>query len=330
MKVKIEELIVLTKKAILNYGYDEQEAQAIERVLLYAQFRGNNQGVVKLIGPGIPKSPDAVEMEIERETKLSALINGHQNHAMVVVHRATDLAIRKAKEHGMGLVGVNHVNTSSGAIGYYAREIARQGLIGFVFAGSAERVAAAGSYEPIFGTNPLAIALPTEQEPLVLDMATAAMAYYGVIEARTAGRPLPEGIAYDSEGNLTTDPAKALTGALHTFDKSHRGSGLSMMVQALTGPLVGASFTGIGDVANNWGGHFVLAIDPELLGGLQAVRQGVSQMVKKVKATQKLPGVEDILVPGERGDRLTQQVLSEGEVEIEDNLYHELIKAGEK
>lgn len=331
MKVKIEELKDVIKKAIRKYGYDEKEASAIEAVLLYAQLRGNNQGIVKLIGAGIPKSPDAKEIEIEKETKLSALINAHQNHAMIVVNMAADLAILKAKEHGLGVVGVNHLNTSSGAIGYYAKKIAQQSLIGFVFAGSSKRVAAAGSYEPIFGTNPLAISLPTENAPLVLDMATAAMAYYGVIEAQTAGRALPNDIAYDNEGNLTTDPAKALDGgALRTFDLGHRGSGLSMMVQALTGPLVGASFTGIGDLANNWGGHLVLAIDPELLGGLEAVRQGVSQMIAKVKGTKKLDGVKDILVPGERGDELTRQILEVGELEIEDNLYHELVKVGQR
>jgi LDH2 family malate/lactate/ureidoglycolate dehydrogenase len=330
MKVKIEELKNLTNKAILKYGYDEKEAEAIREVLLYAQFRGNNQGIVKLIGSGIPKPPDAGEIEVEKETKLSVLLNGHKNHAMVVVNKATDAAVHKAKEHGVGLVGVNHINTSSGAIGYYAKKIAQQGLIGFVFAASSERVAAEGSFEPVFGTNPLAIGVPTENSPLVLDMATAAVAYYGVIEASTAGRSLPEGIAYDKEGNSTTDPAKALDGALRTFDKGHRGAGLSMMVQVLAGPLVGASFTGIGDVANNWGGHLVLAIDPELLGGSQALQRGVSQMVAKVKSTKRLPGVKDILVPGERGDKITQQVLEAGELEIEDNLYHQLIKVSEK
>jgi LDH2 family malate/lactate/ureidoglycolate dehydrogenase len=330
MKVKLTDLKNLAKKAILKYGYTGKEAGSILEVLLYAQLRGNNQGVVKLIGNGIPKAPDTGKIEIEKDTKISALVNGHKNHAMVVVNYAVDLAIKKAQEHGIGLVGVNHINTSSGAIGHYAKRIAKKNMIGFVFAGSSETVAAQGSYEPIFGTNPLALGVPTENEPLVLDMATAAMAYYGVIEANTAGRKLPEGIAYDKEGNLTTDPAKALDGALRTFDKGHKGFGLSMMVQILTGPLVGGSFTGIGDVANNWSGHLVLAIDPDLLGGLNAVRAGVTQMIEKVKATKKLPDVKEILVPSERGDKITKQVLDSGEIEIEDNLYNELKKVSEK
>jgi len=331
MRVKLDELKDLTKKALLKYGYSEAETEVIQEVLLYAQLRGNNQGIVKLIGSGIPKAEDAGEIKVEKDTKLSALINGSKNYAMVVVNKAVDMAIQKAKEHGIGIVGVNHINTSSGALGYYAKRIAKEGLIGFVFAGSSETVATEGSYEPIFGTNPLAIGVPTSNDSLVLDMATAAMAYFGVIEANTAGRSLPEGIAYDKEGNLTTDPAKVLDdGALRTFDKGHKGAGLSMMVQILTGPLIGGSFTGIGDVANNWSGHLVMAIDPELLGGLDAVKDGVTQMTEKVKGTKKLPGVKEILVPSERGDKMTKEALDSGEVEIEDNLYNELKKVTEK
>ena len=99
-----------------------------------------------------------------------------------------------------------------------------------------------------------------------------------------------------------------------------------MMVQILTGPLIGSYFTGIGDVSKNWGGHFILALDPELLGGLTAVRRGVAQMIIKVKATKKLPGINEILVPGERGNRMTNKVTATGSIEIENNLYKELKK----
>lgn len=325
MKIKLQELEQTTKNAILSYGYTNSEADEILQVLLYAQMRGSNQGVVKLIGSGIPKPSDVREIKIEKDTKLSAIVNGGKNHAMVVVNRAVDIALEKAKAHGMSLVGVNSVNTSSGALGFYARKIAQAGMVGLVFAGSSETVSAHGSYEPIFGTNPIAIGVPTKEKPLVLDMATAAMAYFGVIEAKTAGRTLPKDIAYDKDGNLTSDPEKVLDdGALRPFDKGYKGSGLSMMVQILTGPLVGASFTGIGDVANNWSGHLVIVFDPELLGGLEVLQTGVSQMIEKVKSTKKLPGVEEILVPSERGDALTEAVLSSGEIEIEDNLYQQL------
>lgn len=326
MKINLQELRATTKKAILHYGYSEEDAKIIEEVILYAQLRGTNQGVVKLIGPGIPKNPQEGQIETEKETKLSALLNGNNKHSMVVVTKAVDIAIQKATEHGIGIVGTHGIATSSGSIGFYAKKIAENGLIGIIFSGSPEVVAAEGSYERILGTNPLSIAIPTQKDPMVLDMATAAMPWFGLVEAKTAGRSIPEGIAYDAEGNLTTDPVKALGGALRTFDKGYKSFGLSVMVQILAGPLVGASFTGVGDTKNNWAGHLVLAIDPEILNGLDNLKKGVDQMINKIKSTKKLPGVNEIILPGEKGDARTKKILESGEIGIEDNLYKELQK----
>ena len=331
MKIKLSELKAVTKKAILHYGYTEAEAEVLMEVMLYAQLRGNNQGVVKLIGKGIPKNKNVTPAKAEKESKLSAFFDGGHNHAMVAVKFATDEAVKKAKESGVAVVGIHNLNTSSGALGYYAHTIAQAGLVGIVMCGSMETVAAAGSYEAMFGTNPIAIAVPTAGEPMVFDMTTSAMAFFGVVEANTAGRMLPSGIAYDKAGNATVKPADVLDGgALKTFDGSHKGSGLSMMIQALTGPLLNSYFTGIGDVANNWAGHLIIAFDPELFGGVQAMREGVTAMIGRVKAAKKLPGVNEIFVPGEHGDRKTHEIEKSGELEIEENLYNELKKvAGE-
>ncbi len=325
MKAKISQLSALARKALTKYGYNKIEQLIILDVLMYAQLRGNNQGLVKLIGKGIPKNPNAGNIRIPKETKLSALLDGNKNMGMVVMKKAVELALSKAKKHGFGIVGTNNTNTSTGAIGYWAREIAQHDFIGFVYAGSPETVTSHGSYEPLFGTNPLAIGVPAEKEPLVLDMATAAMAYYGLIEAKTAGRKIPGDIAYDSKGDLTTDPAKAMDGALRPFDKSYKGAGLSLMVEVLTGPLVGASFVGIGDTATNWG-NLVVAIDPELLVNKKTFIKNVSLLMKKVKSAKKLPGVKEIMLPSERGNRLTKQRVSSGIIEIEDNLFEELKK----
>ncbi len=326
MKVKIADLENLGKQALKKQGYNSGEVPVVLGMLMYAQLRGNNQGLVKLIGKGIPKNPKAGAITIEKETKLSARINGAHNPGAVVMKKAVDMAVDKAKKHGFGFVGTNNTNSSTGALGYWAGQIARQGLIGFVFAGSPETVSYHGSYEPIFGTNPLAIGMPTGGDPLVLDMATAAMAYYGLIEAKTAGRKIPPDIAYDSDGNLTDDPAKAMDGALRPFDKSYKSAGLSLMVEILTGPLVGASFTGIGDTATNWG-NLVIAIDPEILTDRKAFAKNVAALAAKVTVTKKLPGVKEILLPGQRGDQLTKKRKAAGMIDIEDNLYHALQQA---
>ena len=325
MKVALEELRKIAKSALRKQGYNEAESVQILEVLLYAQMRGNNQGVVKLIGGGIPKAPDTGELEVTKETAVSTVIDAHHVHPMIAVCQAAQMAINKAKENGVAVVGVNHINTSSGAIGYYAGKIAEQGLVGVVMAAGPETVAPAGSTEAIFGTNPLAIAVPGMDEPLVLDMTTAAMAFFGVVEAHAAGRKLPEGIAYDADGNPSTDPAKVLDGALRPFDKSQRGSGLSMMIQILAGPLVGA---GSNNMTGNWG-HLVLAINPEILCGSESLRDGVAKIIAKVKSARKMQGIDDILVPGERGNRKANAVLTADEIEIEDNLYAQLKKAAQ-
>lgn len=323
MKIKVSELKKMVEVILKKYNYDQTEVETISAVLMYAQLRGNNQGIVKLISPKFIKNSNAGEIEMTERTKLSALINGNHNSGMVVLKKAMDKAVEMAKEHGFGIVGVNNTNTSTGAIGYYANEIAKQGLMGFVFAGSPETVNMHGSFEPIFGTNPLAIGMPCNGDPVVLDMATASMAYFGLIEAATAGKKIPEGIAYDANGNLTTDPNLAMDGAIRPFDKSYKGAGLAMMVEILTGPLVAASFTGIGDTETNWG-NLIYVIDPNLLIDVETFKSQVSQMVEKVKSTKKLPGVEEIFVPGEMGNKLTKQHLESDEIEVEDNLLNKI------
>lgn len=328
MNVSIDELTTLGMKALRRYGYTASEAKTILDVLMYAQLRGNNQGLVKLIGAGIPKDPEAGIITLEKETKLSALLNGKRNPGAVVATQAMNLAIKKAKKHSIGIVGTNNTYSSTGAIGYYAGNIARAGFIGFVFAGSPETVATYGSFEPIFGTNPLAIGVPTEKDPIVLDMATAEVAYYGLIEAKTAGRAIPEGIAYDSAGAITTDPTKAMDGAIKAFG-GHKGAGIALIVEILTGPLVHASFTGIGNTKKNWG-NLVIALDPELLVNTREFMKNVSLLKSRVKQTKPLPGVTEILTPGERGDRRAKKHLAASSIDIEQHLYHELKKAAGK
>lgn len=329
MKIDLKELEALTTRAIKKYGYDDAETTTIRDILLYAQLRGNNQGIVKLIGKGIPKDPGAKAIAVEKETDLSARINGNQNQAMVVVKKALEVALEKAKSRGIGIAGTFNTSTSSGAIGFIASEIARQGMVGMVFASGPPRVATAGSYQPIFGTNPLAIGIPAKDSPAILDMSTASMAFYGLVEAQTAGKSIPDDVAYDQEGNSTTDPAMAIKGALRSFDRGYKGAGLAMIVEILAGPLVGAACAGVGDPAKNWG-HLVLAIDPGIFGDRDEFINNVTTLIQKVKATKRLPGIDEIFVPGERGNLKTEDIKASGAIEIEDNLLEELRKvAGE-
>jgi hypothetical protein len=133
------------------------------QVLLYAQLRGNNQGIIKITTGGMNRAAAAAPIAIERETRLSALLNGNAQAGMLVLHRAMSMAVEKAKSAGFGIVGTNNTSTSTGALGFYAEQVAKQGLIGIVFAQSPEFVAPHGAKQAIFGTNPIAIGIPAEQ-----------------------------------------------------------------------------------------------------------------------------------------------------------------------
>ncbi len=326
MQISVKELEELTRRAVKRYSYTDEEVPIIADVMLWAQLRDNNQGIVKLIGAGIPKDPNAGEIVIEKETPISARINGNRNHAMLVVGRAVEIVKEKAKKNGFAIGGTFNTNTSSGAIGYYASRFALEGLIGFAFSRSPQRVAVYGSYEPVFGTNPLAIAIPQGEDPIVLDMSTAATSYFGLVEAQTAGRSIPDDFAYDKEGSPTTDPKEAIAGAIRSFDRSYKGSGLALMAEILAGPLVGAAFCGLGDSKGNWG-HLIFAIDPDLLAGRDALVECVSEIVGKVKSTKRLPGVDEIFMPGEKENRLARARRESGLIDVEDNLLAELRKA---
>jgi len=325
MKIPIAELVKITEAAIKKYGYNDEEVKTIRDILMYAQLRDNNQGVVKLIDKGIPKNLNAGEIIIEKESVISVQINGNQNHAILVMEKALGYVMEKAGKSGLAIAGTFNTSTSSGAIGYYSSRLALKGFIGFVFSRSPERVAAYGSYEPVFGTNPIAIAIPAEPDPIVLDMSTAATSFFGLVEAVTAGRSIPDDIAYDALGEPTTDPKKAIAGAIRSFDRSYKGSGLAFIAEILAGALTGAAFCGIGNSKGNWG-HLILAVDPELLAGLDQLKKNVSEIILKVKSTKKLPGVDEIFLPGERENALARQRLETGMIDVEDNLLAELKK----
>ena len=216
-----------------------------------------------------------------------------------LVRKAVDIAISKATTTGIAVVGASGYASATGALGFWAKDIAQKGFVGIVLSQCpgmivniliylmmfahcwmilAEMVAPHGSYEPIFGTNPIAFGIttvapadlpsiaaattqgkprPTDSangssssksasdmsNPLVLDMATSAFAWFGVKTALENGEKIPGGVAYDSSGDNTDDPAAALGGALRSFDRSYKGSHLGLMVELLAGAFTGASMS---------------------------------------------------------------------------------------
>lgn len=322
--VQVEKVRDATEKALRKQGYDDQEVKQIAQMLMFAQLRGSNQGVVKLIGGGMPKVKPTKSIEIVKETGLSALIDGNQNHGIVVMNKAIQVALDKVQKSGVAIVGTFNTSTTSGALSYYGDYFASRGLIAFVFSGSPPSVAPYGTTEALFGTNPICIGVPGKDGNVVLDLATSSMAYYGLIEAQTENRTIPMHIGFDVDGNPTNEPGKVLDGgAIRPFDQSHKSGGLNLMVEILTGPLVHASFASFGDV-DNWG-NFIFLIDPKLF--TYDLAADVQQLVNKVKTLRKEDKSKKVYVPGEKGNQTMQEAIKRGTLEIESNLYTELLKA---
>lgn len=320
MKVVLQELQEKVNKGVAQLGYQGDQAQSIVDTLLYAEMRGNNQGIVKIATGGVPKADEVEEFIVVRENKCGALISG--GHSMYASAQAAGMACDLAEKHGVGVVGSNHTHTSSGAIGYFARMIAQKGYIGLVFVGNGgfSVVAPDGSSEGVFGTNPFAYAIPYENGEVVFDNATAAMAFFGIIEAKLKGETLPQGIGFDKDGNPSTDPASVLDGSIATF-AGHKGYALSLLVQTLGGPMVGAGTPGVHE--EDGAGTLVIAIDPGLLVDRAEFTTRVGQLYAKVKSAMPLPG-RAIYLPGEQGDARAKQVEESGEIEIADEIWNEL------
>lgn len=321
MQVKIEALKDKVLAGVRKLGYEGEEAQVITDVLLYAQLRGNNQGITKIATGGVPKAGDVEKFRVVKENKCGVLVSG--GHSMVSTAKASNLAVELAEKHGVGIVGLNHTFTSSGAIGYFSRLIAKKGYIGIVCVGNGPFafVAPSGSAEARLGTNPFSYAFPYNGGEVVFDNATAAIAYFGVVEAKLRGELLPEGLGFDKDGNPSTDASEVLGGSVATF-AAHKGFGLSLLVQLLGGPFVLAGTPGVNE--EDGAGTFVMAIDTGLLAEKEEFVGRATKLVARIKSAKPLPG-QEVILPGERGDGLANQAAESGQIEIADAIWDELV-----
>jgi len=309
--------------SLIGFGHSQEDAKIITEVMLYAELRGNNQGLIKIASGAVKPTGNTIdEIEIVYETPVSAKLNGHQRFGMVVVSKAIEMAIAKATQTGIAIVGCSGYASSTGALGFWTKRLADHGLVGIVLSQCSEMVAPYGSYEPIFGTNPISIGIPTKPRAQILDMATSAMAFYGLKTAEQEGIDIPADVAYDQNGNTTTNPTEAMKGALRVFDRHIKGSHLALMVELLAGAFTGASMENKTE-ANNWG-TLIIAISPSIFGDSETFLTGAMTMCNRVKDAKKLPDQKEILLPGERGDRLAAENESLQSIELRADIWDTL------
>jgi len=325
--VKLDHLHTIVGDALENLGLDIAERNIVRQVLMYAELRGSSQGLIKIREQTVLPDKDCSELTIEQKTSSIARIDGGGHTGMYVLNRAAEAAADLVAKSGIALVSTHNTRSSTGSIGFYANEIATSGYIALVLAGSPKVMAMEGGIDPVFGTNPVAIAIPTNNEPQILDMATAATTWFAVINARDNNQLLPEGIAFDANGNQTTNPAEAMKGALRTFGGA-KGSGLALMFEFLTAVLGDASLHG--DAPDNRS-NTIIAIDPEVIDS--GFKNRASEFIARLKATRPVDRVNtksSIRLPGEQSTARAKKCIDENAIEIDSALYQYLLKLAQQ
>ena len=239
------------------------------------------------------------------QTGATALIDGDNGFGHLVMDRAVTVAGSLARTHGVAWVGARMSN-HAGAAGVHALRLAEEGLIGiYIAVGNANHMAPWGGLELLLSTNPIAIAIPGGEDPILLDMATTVAAYGKVKLAADRGELMPEGWMIDRDGNSLTDPAKAEGGSLLPIG-GPKGFGLALMFGFLAGTLNGAAFGrdvidfNADDESATNTGQVVIALDPSVFGDPAVFRAQVEAVRRDMTGSTPRAGFDGIRLPGER------------------------------
>jgi len=288
-------------------GLPGGDAAWVASTLVQAELRGvSSHGVIRL--PNYTRRLEAgaantrPNIRVEKDRGALALMDGDNGIGQVVSRRAMEESIARAERHNVGLVLVKESN-HFGAAATYALMAAGRGMAGIVTTTTMKNVAPHGARAPLIGNNPIAIALPGDP-PLCLDMALSVVARGYVLQAARAGKKIPEGWGLDSEGKPTTDPNEVLKSALLSPIAGHKGSGLSILIDALLAGLAGSNFSHqvreVGDYSGPSGvTHLFLSIKIEALVPLAAFRASMDAFCGVLRAAPRAMGVERIWMPGE-------------------------------
>lgn len=323
MEITIDDLLARLTAAFRELGAPDEEATVTAEMLVDSELREHRSHGARLLRNITAEyrhgEPRRRELTIENETPASATVDGGY-HLSPFVHRtAVDLLATKAAATGIAMVGVRNAGVS-GALGYLVERVAREGLVAIALNSTPVVVVAPGTSTPGLGTNPLAIGLPRSSgEPLVLDMATSAIAFNNVMRLKALGGTLPAGVALDLHGEPTTDPQATLDhqgrGRVLPFG-GHRGYGLALMIELIVSGYVTGRAGAVkrGDVLHEPDdfGALYLAFDPKLLGDAEAGEAAVEGLLAEIVE-------QGGRLPGEQSRLLREAHLAAGRIELDQN-----------
>ena len=319
MRFPLARLHAFIVDALVHVDVLPEHADITAARLLEADLRGRDgHGIIRLNpyvrrieAGGLNLLPDIV---LPRETPVSALVDGDNGLGQVVMTVATETAIQKAEESGIGWVGTVHSN-HAGAAGVYTAMAMRRDLISVYMAvASANVMPPWGGRERLLGTNPISIAIPGGDGGFQLDIATTVASHGTIKVVAQRGEEMPEGWVMDLEGNPITDPKRADEGFLVPIG-GYKGAGLNMAIGLLAGVLNGAAFgsdvidhRAIPNQAANTG-QAILVLRPDLFRDIDDFRTDVDRHLAAMRAAGDVGAVH---IPGDRAADLEKRNRREG------------------
>lgn len=323
MRLGIAQARELAIAALQRLAFSEEDAGVTADHLVGAATRGVTFGGL----PRILAIKERIEefgdrrrpISVVHETNQSATLDGGDNVGYVVAHRVTQMAVAKARRHGMAIVGANNT-WYTGIFAHYIEMATREGLIAMAAGNGPAMTAPHGAREPRLGTNPIAWGFPTTGEPIIWDIGTSTIMQGELMMHARLGEEIPEGIALDAEGRATRDPTAALRGAILTWG-GHRGSGLSVVVQLL-GILCDTPAIPVGMQEM---GFLFLAIDPSLLMPAERFKERAAELAASIRGAAPVPGGGPVRVPFDGSVAERNRVAAEGAIELPDRVYQSLV-----
>jgi LDH2 family malate/lactate/ureidoglycolate dehydrogenase len=321
--VRIDDLRACLAAAFERLELGPEDAAGLAGLLVDSELRGHPDHGVAALGLLRELYRDGrlnprPQVRVMRETDGALLLDGDRGCGPGAPTRAMSWCIERARERqGMAVAAVRDWQLLVAAP--YARLAAEAGLIGFACTNFNPLVAPPGGRTAVFGTNPFAYGLPAERHPpVVLDVATTVVAMQKVRVAAKEGKPMPEGLIFDRAGRPTTDPAEFFAGGLLAPLGSpfapHKGFGLALFIDALSGVLSGAGFAQ--GVASGAPGNFLWALDVEAFLPRKESLARMDAQIDQVKQGKRAPDVDELLVPGERGERRYRELTARGVVPL--------------
>lgn len=310
-RINHEKLTRFVQAAFEKLGVPAADAQIAAETLVAADLRGVDTHDVIRFSPHawyvkwLSDGSMTVKPNIQviSETPSTALLDGDRGMGMVIGHRAMELAIEKAKQCGIGMVGVRN-SRHYGMSAQYAMQALAHDMIGIAMTNASRQVVPTFGREARFGTNPMCFAVPADKElPFVLDMATTTAAAGKLELAARLEKSIPTGWALDEKAEPTHDPrvaqkARRLLPLGGSRDNgSHKGYGLAILVEILCGVLTG-TLTAL-NADQDPRGHFFGAIRVDAFRPVTEFKRDMDRLIRELKSTPPIQGQNRVYVAGE-------------------------------